>query len=212
MDLKRVDRVFRILPKEEKYYELFDVLVGAVVEGCELLEAYFAREGGEAPSVEALKAIERRGDETTREIMARLQKSFVTPIDRDDMHALATALDDILDAAYASASFAEDSALGAPDEHLVALSRTLLACVREIYDAVEHLNDRDGIGDHCAAVHRLETEADERYRAAVRDLFAGSPDPLRVIRLKELYERIEEAVDRSEDVANILETIVIKNS
>ena len=212
MDLKRVDRVFRILPKEGKYYELFDVLVGAVVEWCELLVAYFAADASEAPSVEALKAIEHRGDETTREIMTRLQKSFVTPIDRDDIHALATALDDILDDAFAAASFAEATALGASNAHLRALSTSLLTSVREIYDAVEHLNDRDGIGDHCAAVHRVESEADEQFRAAMRDLFAGSPDPLRVIRLKELYERIEGAIDRSEDVANILETIVIKNS
>ena len=212
MDLKRVDKVFRILPKEEKYYELFDVLVGAVVEGCELLEAFFRDGSGEAPSVEALKAIERRGDETTREIMARLQKSFVTPIDREDIDALAKALDDILDAAYAAASFAEVTGLGATNEHLQALCRSLLTCVREIYDAVEHLNDQNGIGEHCATVHRVESEADEQFKAAMRDLFAGSPDPLRVIRLKELYERIEGAIDRSEDVANILETIVIKNS
>jgi predicted phosphate transport protein (TIGR00153 family) len=212
MDLTRVDKVFRILPKEEKYYELFDVLVGAVVEGCELLEAYVGGEAGARPSVEALKAVERRGDETTRDIMARLQKSFVTPIDREDIDALAKALDDILDDAYAAASFAEVSGLGEADEHLKALCRLLLTCVREIYDAVEHLNDRDGIGEHCATVHRVETEADERYRAALKDLFAGSPDPIRVIRLKELYERVEGAIDRSEDVANILETIVIKNS
>jgi predicted phosphate transport protein (TIGR00153 family) len=212
MDLKRVDRVFRILPKEEKYYELFDVLVGAVVEGCQLLEAYFAAGPGKAPSVDALKAIERRGDETTRDIMARTQKSFVTPIDREDICALAAALDDVLDDAFAAASFADVTGLGASNDHLRALSRSLLACARELYDAVEHLNDRDGIGDHCAAVHRVETEADEQYRSAMRDLFAGSPDPLRVIRLKELYELLEGAVDRCEDVANILETIVIKNS
>lgn len=212
MDLKRVDKVFRILPKEEKYYELFDVLVGAVVEGCELLDAYFGDAGGEAPSVEALKAIERRGDETTHEIMSRLQKSFVTPIDREDIQALAKALDDILDDAYAAASFAEVTALGAANEHLRALCRSLLACVREIYDAVEHLNDRDGIGAHCAAVHRVESEANEQFKAAMRDLFAGSPDPVQVIRLKELYERIEGAIDRSEDVATILESIVVKNS
>ncbi len=211
MDLKGVDRVFRILPKEGKYYELFDLLVGAVVEGCEMLESYFGG-GKDAPSVEALKAIERRGDETTREIMAMLQKSFVTPIDREDIQALTTGLDDILDDAYAAASFAEVARVGLANEHLKGLCRSLLACVRELYDAVEHLNDRDGIGDHCATVHRLESEADEQYKSALRDLFAGSPDPLHVIKMKELYERIEGAIDRSEDVANILETIVVKNS
>ena len=212
MDLKRVDKVFRILPKEEKYYELFDVLVGAVVEGCELLEAYFGDSSGDTPSVEALKAVEHRGDETTHEIMTSLQKSFVTPIDREDIFELATALDDILDGAYAAASFAEMTGLASSNDHLRALCHSLSTCAREIYDAVEHLNDRNGIGEHCAAVHRLESEADEQYKVAMRALFAGSPDPLQIIRLKELYERIEGAIDRCEDVANILETIVIKNS
>lgn len=212
MDLKRVDRVFRILPKEEKYYELFDILVGAVVEGCELLEAYFGDGPEERPSVEALKAVERRGDETTREIMSRLQKSFVTPIDREDIDALAKALDDVLDDAYAAASFAEVAGLNGTNEHLKALTHSLLTTVRELYDAVEHLNDRDGIGEHCATVHRLESEADEQYKEALRALFSGTPDPMRVIRLKELYDRIEGAIDRCEDVANILDTIVIKNS
>ena len=109
-------------------------------------------------------------------------------------------------------SFAETTSLGTTNEHLQALCRSLLTCAREIYDAVEHLNDRDGIGEHCAAVHRLESEADAQFKAAMRALFSGSPDPLRVIRLKELYERIEGAIDRCEDIANILETIVIKNS
>jgi len=212
MDLKSVDKVFRILPKEEKYYELFDVLVGAVVEGCELLAAYFGDGAAETPSVEALKAIEHRGDETTHEIMTRLQKSFVTPIDREDIDALAKALDDVLDGAYAAANFAEATGFEGTDEHLTALCHSLLTCARELYDAVEHLNDRDGIGEHCATVHRVESEADAQFKVAMRALFSGSPDPLQVIRLKELYERIEGAVDRSEDVANILETIVIKNS
>lgn len=212
MDLKRVDRVFRILPKEERYYELFDVLVAAVVEGCELMRAAFEEGADYAVLADRLKAVERRADETTREIMARLQKSFVTPIDREDIFELARALDDILDDAYAAVSFAEVSSLGASDEHLRSLADALLACVRELYGAVEHLNDQDGITEHCAAVHRLETVADDRFRTALRALFASAPDPLRVIRLKELYERIEGAVDRSEDVANILEAIVIKNS
>ena len=211
MDLKNVDKVFRILPKEEKYYELFDVLVGAVVEGCKQLEAFFGGEE-EAPSVEALKAVEHRGDETTREIIARSQKSFVTPIDREDIDELAKTLDDVLDNVYAAASFAEMTGYTGSNEHIRALCHSLSTCARELYDAVEHLNDRNGIGEHCAAVHRIETEADEQYRAAIRALFSGTPDPLQVIRLKELYERIEGAIDRCEDVANILETIVIKNS
>jgi uncharacterized protein Yka (UPF0111/DUF47 family) len=118
----------------------------------------------------------------------------------------------VLDGAYAAASFADVTGLKESDEHLQALCHSLLTCARELYDAVEHLNDRDGIGEHCAAVHRLETEADAQFRTAMRALFSGSPDPLRVIRLKELYERIEGAIDRCEDIANILESIVIKNS
>ena len=211
MDLKRVDRVFRILPKEERYYELFDDLVEAVVEGAALVADAFA-DRADLPSVAArLKEVEHRGDGTTRDIMSRLQKSFVTPIDREDIHALARALDDILDDAYAAVSFADVTRLGATDEHLQRLGHLLCACVRELRGAIEHLNDRDGISEHCETVHRLETEADDRFKAALSDLFAEGAEPLRVIRLKELYERLERSIDRCEDAANILEAIVIKN-
>lgn len=212
MDLKRVDRVFRILPKEERYYELFNTLVGAVVRGCDLLAQLFAESGDWSARVAELKTVEHAGDDATREIMALLQKSFVTPIDREDIDALATALDDILDGAYTAASFAELSSLPSSNDALRALSTSLAACAHEVSSAVEHLNDQDGISGHCASIHRLETEADAQYREAIRNLFSGSASPVDVIRLKELYECIEGSIDRCEDVANILERIVIKNS
>src|SRR5690349_21588572 len=138
MDLKRVDRVFRILPKEERYYELFDQLAGAVVGGSELLVAGLA-EGADLPkTVEALKAVERKGDDLTREIMARLQKSFVTPIDREDIFALSKALDDILDNTYSALSFAEISGARS-DGHLRALADSLVACTRELHSSIVHL-------------------------------------------------------------------------
>lgn len=212
MDLKRVDKVFRVLPKEERYYTYFDQLVSAVVEGCELLVRFLAEGSDPVATVAQLKAAERRGDDLTREIMTQLNKSFVTPIDREDIQALAAALDDILDHAYGAAAFAEATALGEADDHLRAFAEMLLRCARELDAAIEHLNDRDGIGAHSAAVHRTESEADERYTASLRALFAGSPDPLRVVRLKDLYARLEEAIDRCEDAANILDNIVLKNS
>lgn len=212
MDLKRVDRVFRILPKEEQYYEHFDSLVRSVVEGCELLCRFFADGAGRAALVDEIKAVERKGDEATRSIMMRLQRSLVTPIDREDIQALATQLDDVLDDAYVAASFADASWLEGTNGHLQALSGSLLACARELAAAVEHLNDRDGIAGHCGTVHELETEADGQHRTAMRALFEGAPDPVGVIRLKELYDRLESAIDRCEDVANILEDIVAKNS
>mgnify|MGYP003382146980 CR=1 FL=1 len=212
MDLKRVDRVFRILPKEERYYELFDSLVRSVAEGCELLTRFFADGADRASLVESIKEVERRGDDATRNIMIRLQRSLVTPIDREDIQALATQLDDVLDEAFVAASFADASNLDESNEHLQALASSLLACSRELSAAVEHLNDRDGIRDHCATVHRLESTADDQYRQAMRALFAGAPDPIRVIRLKELYDRLEAGIDKCEDVANILEDIVAKNS
>ena len=212
MDLKRVDRVFRILPKEERYYELFDSLVRSVAEGCELLTRFFADGADRASLVESIKEVERRGDDATRNIMIRLQRSLVTPIDREDIQALATQLDDVLDEAFVAASFADASNLDESNEHLQALASSLLACSRELSAAVEHLNDRRSIRDHCATVHRLESTADDQYRQAMRALFAGAPDPIRVIRLKELYDRLEAGIDKCEDVANILEDIVAKNS
>jgi predicted phosphate transport protein (TIGR00153 family) len=212
MDLKRVDRVFRILPKEERYYELLDRLVETVLDGCLLLCEFFEPGAEQAVLVGKLKSVERRGDEVALEILNRLQKSFVTPIDREDIHDLARTLDKILDDAFGAASFAEASGLGEADEHLRQLAHALVECVRHLDAAIEKLNDRDGISEHCTAFHRLEDEADARYNAAIRSLFSGSPDPLRVLRLKELYERLEDATDRSHHAAAILESIVFKNS
>lgn len=211
-DLKRVDRVFRILPKEERYYELFDDLVAAAVEACEIAASAFEKNADLSGAAHRLKEVERRADAMTCEIMARLQKSFVTPIDREDIHALARALDDVVDETFAAVSFADVTGLGAADAHLVGMCELLVGSIRETRGAIEHLNDRDGISEHCKTIHQLETEADDRYRAALRELFSGETDPLRVIRLKEVYERVENAVDRCEDIANILEAIVIKNS
>jgi predicted phosphate transport protein (TIGR00153 family) len=211
MDLKHVVRMLRVLPKAERYYVYFDQLIGSVVEGCEYL-CRFLREGSDpVATVAQLKGAERRGDDLTREIMVQLNRSFVTPIDREDIFALATALDDILDAAYGAASFAEATGFERPDEHLNVLADLLLQCARELDAAIEHLNDGNGIGAHSSAVHRIEAEADERYIASLRALFAGSPAPLRVVRLKDLYERIEGAIDRCGDAANILDGIVLKN-
>jgi uncharacterized protein len=211
MDLKQVDRMFRVLPKEERYYAYFAQLVESVVEGCEYL-CRFLREGADpVATVAQLKGAERRADDLTREIMIQLNKSFVTPIDREDIFALATALDDILGNAYSAASFAEATRFERPDEPLTGLADLLLQCARELEAAIVHLNDRDGIGAHTTTVHRLESEADERYIAALRALFAGSPDPLRVVRLKDLYARIESAIDRCKDAANILDGILLKN-
>jgi predicted phosphate transport protein (TIGR00153 family) len=212
MDLKRVDKVFRVLPKEERYYELFDQLVGAVVEGCDGLHAYFSANVDAVASVAAIKAAERRGDDVTREILVSLNRSFVTPIDREDIQGLAKALDDILDDAYEAASFAEATGLSEHDEHLRFLADALEKCARALAGAIEHLNDRNGITEHCATVYHLEAEADMRYVAALRALFSGQPDPLRVVRLKDLYARIEGAIDRCNDAANILKSIVLKNS
>ena len=210
MDLKSVDRVFRLLPKEERYYTLFDQLMAAVVEGGELLVSFLEGDGDQASRVVELKAVERRADGLAREITLQLGKTFVTPIDREDISELASALDDILDAAYAVVSFAQATRLDEVDEHLRSLGRTLRDCIRELRGAIQHLEDRDGIAEHCGKIHRLEAEADERYIAALGDLFAGDPDPLRVIRLKNLYELIENGVDRCDDIAFTLEGILSK--
>jgi len=211
MDLKHVDKMFRVLPKEERYYEYFDQLVGAVVEGSEYL-CRFLREGVDPVAVVAqLKGAERRGEDLLREITVQLNKSFVTPIDREDIVALATTLDFIVDSTYRVASFAEATGFERPDEHLNGLADLLLHCVRELAQAVEHLNTREGIGAHTAAVHRLVSEANERYVASLRALFAHASDPIRVVRLKDLYVQIASAVERCKDAANILDGIVLKN-
>ncbi len=203
------------LPKDSKFLEIFDSASGTIVRAAELFVAMLKEPGDWASRVEELKALEHQGDRYTHETLARLNTSFITPFDREDIHALATKLDDILDAIDATGHRLLLYNVTAVPDRLVQLAELLLASVREVQKAVITLHDprrhREALAI-CVEINRLENEADQLHRTVLADLFRNATDPVDIIKQKDLYAFLEEATDRCEDVANIIETIVIKAS
>jgi predicted phosphate transport protein (TIGR00153 family) len=162
--------------------------------------------------VQQLKEIEHRGDDTTHQILTKLNQTFITPFDREDIHRLATSMDDVLDFIYAAGErlmmYKITSAPGAAAE-LVAV---VIKQAQEIGKAVMLLDKHEQVLPHCVEINRLENEADMITRSAIAKLFDSEKDPITLIKLKELYEVLEHASDKAEDVANVLESVVLKSA
>jgi uncharacterized protein len=211
----------RLFSHGEEYFELFERAAGHVVEGARALVALIeSRVPVEQlpAAVARIKDIEHACDHVTHETLARLNKTFITPLDREDIHALATELDDILDlideAAGRLAIYRID--LGSPHTvRLEEMSRLLLRTAEMVAEAVGQLRTMkrpEAIQKACVEVNHLEDEADDLFHAVLAELFARETNPIAIMQWKELYERLEEAVDDCEDLANLLESIVIKNA
>ena len=155
---------------------------------------------------------EHEGDRITHDIIDRLNHTFVTPIDREDILALASALDDIVDFTEEVADYLGLYKIEAPMDQSIKLARVLKAACRQISEAIPRLRGFSDISHYTVEINRLENEGDRITREAMASLFDGGIDPMVVIRWKDLFERLEEAIDATEHVANILEGIVIKNS
>lgn len=203
------------LPKDSKFLEVFDLASSNIVRAVELFCKLLREPEKLAARVEELKELEHQGDRYTHETLARLNTSFVTPFDREDIHALATKLDDILDAVDATGHRLLLYRVGKVPPRLMLLADLLLASAREVQKAVVALHDPSRHKEAlacCVEINRLENEADQVHREALADLFANYKDPVEIIKHKDLFAFLEEATDRCEDVANIIETIVIKAS
>jgi predicted phosphate transport protein (TIGR00153 family) len=165
--------------------------------------------------VQQIKALENDGDRITHETIDALNKTFITPIDREDIHALITTLDDVLDLIDAAAHRLMLYRITRPTPELVAIAVQLVKPVETIKEALlllDNMKNARKILDLCVEVNRLENEADSLHRIAIGNLFDHEKDPISVMKLKEIYENLEHATDRCEDVANVIEGIVIKNS
>jgi len=201
--------------RQQDFFGFFERSAENVVEGCRLLEDLLQDFRDVETKVRRIKDIEHRGDEVTHEVLQNLERNFVTPFDREDIHHLATRLDDILDSVDASASCLHVYVVDAPRPHALTLSKILLESAGNVRDAIRLLRDRKRSAEvqaRCVEIHRLENEGDHAIREAVRDLFQKERNAIDVIKWKDIYEDIETAIDRCEDVANVLEGVVIKHA
>jgi predicted phosphate transport protein (TIGR00153 family) len=205
----------RFMPREGRFFELFSRHAGEIVQGSRELVAMMSGEGDVQARAHAIETIEKRGDKIVRETLRLLHSTFITPLDRNEIHGLITHMDNILDLSedVAHAMFLYD--VREPTPEAKRLADLCLACAEKVSAAVSLLSDSDQsakIMSLCEDIDRLEAEADHVMRAAMVRLFREEPDVLRVIKLKELYEMLEGVTDRCEDVANVIEGIVLERA
>ena len=208
--MARLSQVF--VPKDREFFDLFEEAAGNIVRAADLLDQMLGTFPERKELARDILVCEQEGDRITHDIIKRLNQTFVTPIDREDIILLSSALDDIIDLTEEVADYLGLYKIEAPMEQGVELTGVLRDCGRELAAALQNLTALDALGPHIAAVDRLEDEGDRISRHAIAALFAGGIDPMVVIRWKDLFERLEEAIDACESVANVLQSIVIKNA
>jgi predicted phosphate transport protein (TIGR00153 family) len=199
-------------PKEREFFDLFEEAGGNIVRATELLERMLARWPDHGELSRDIVVCEQEGDRITHDIIQRLNSTFVTPIDREDIYALASSLDDIVDFVEEVADFMALYRIEAPMEQAQHMTRILHESARQISQAIPRLRSFKDIHHFTIEVNRLENEGDRVVREALASLFERGIDPMMVIRWKDIFERLEDAIDSTEKTANILEGIVIKNT
>jgi predicted phosphate transport protein (TIGR00153 family) len=204
--------MFSLFPREEDFFLLFRKQAVLVRETCDSLHAMMETFDRLEERARELKDLEHRADLVAHEIFERLNRTFITPIEREDIHDLASGLDDVIDAAEAIGSRLLLFRVSASTPEAVRMTAILAACGRQIEEAAGSLKNMKNLMGFTIEIHRLENEADAISRQVVADLFSGGHEILDVMRWKEIYGRLENATDQCEDVANTIESIVLKSS
>ena len=205
----------RLLPRDEKFFDLFssvaDISVEAAKLQLELLKTDIARRGA---VVDAIKRLEHQADQLTHDVVTRLDRVFITPLDREDIHLLASRLDDVIDLIDGTASRVQMYHAGVAPPGAILMADVVLRATQQLLLADKGLEkNRDGVVlAACAQVKRLEEEGDSLYHEWVARLFDGAPDALVVIKWKEIYDTLEKTLDHMEDAGNVLESISIKHA
>jgi len=203
----------RLLPREEKFYHLFLKQVEIISEASRLLlEGVRGGKARLAGAATEINVLEHRGDEVIHELFTRLNQTFITPIDPEDIHNLSAALDNVLDGVEDTAHRLVSYRIDPVPPAMVKLSEIVASCAKALKAAFEALENNGPIMEHCIEINRLENVADNILRSALARLFKEEKDPIAVIKWKEIYETLESATDRCEDVANIIEGVVLENS
>lgn len=199
-------------PREDRFYKLFEDAAANVRRSAELLLAMLNDYTDVPAKAKAIKQVEHAGDELTHEIYDQLNRIFVTPLDREDIASIASALDDVLDLIEAAADDFVLYRIETPTRRAIDLAQTILDSALQVQEAVallRHRRDRDALRERLTEINRLENEGDEIYRIAIQDIFA-QPDPVLMIKWKQVYDHLERAIDNCEDVADVLYGVLLK--
>lgn len=204
---------FSLLPREDEYFTLFSQVTEKIQEASTILVEMLQDDNSKFEAYsKRIKDAEHACDELTHMITTKLNKSFITPFDREDIFTLIVALDDVCDYVDAGARAILMYDIKEVSDHAKHLSKVIQSQAMEIHSAISMLRKPDGMNQHIVEIHRLENEADDVYFRAIGELFHRSSDPMTVIKWKELYEILENATDRCESVANIIESVILKHN
>ena len=201
-----------LAPKDREFFDLFEQAGANILRAAALLEEMLDEYPERAELAREILICEQDGDRITHDIIHRLNQTFVTPIDREDIHELSSALDDVVDYTEEVADYLGLYKIEAPMTQAQDLARVLHAAARQIAEAMPRLRGFKDISHYTVEINRLENDGDRITREAIASLFDTGIDPMVVIRWKDIFERLEDAIDSTEHVANIIEGIVIKNS
>ncbi len=205
--------MFRLLPREDKYFDMFNRMASQMTESALLLDKIFSDFENRVTYADKIKEVEHSCDLITHEIVKKLNQTFITPIDREDIHALASGLDDIVDAIEYTARRVILYRVDGPTNHARKMTGVLTRIVASLENAVRSLeNNGEQVLKECVTIHGLENEGDTYHHEAIDELFAYEKDPIILLKMKELYAKMERTIDKCEDVSNILEAIVLKNA
>jgi predicted phosphate transport protein (TIGR00153 family) len=207
--MARLSQVF--VPKDREFFDLFEEQARNVARAAEMLEEMLRGFPETATLARDILLCEQEGDRITHDVINRLNQTFVTPIDREDILELASALDDVVDLTEEAADYLVLYKVEAPMEQAQRLATILKDACRQIAEAMPRMRTFDDISHYIVETHRLENDGDRVTREAMASLFDTRVDPMVVIRWKDIYDRLEGAIDAAEQVANVLETIAIKN-
>jgi len=204
-------RLPRIIPKEEKFFGLLKSSAKNLLDGAELLKDLVHNYTEVEKKVKEIKELESKGDAIIHEIIERLNKTFITPIDREDIHILATELDDVLDAIEGISSRLLYFRIKKPTPECIRLVEIVYEAVKQIEKAISNLGHLDNLHQFCIEINRLENEADQISQEMVGQLLDKEPDWRVAIKWKEIYGRLETAADHCENIANAIEAVVVKS-
>jgi uncharacterized protein len=202
----------RLIPRDEQFFDLFNQLAGHLKTAATLVDQLFAEPHRTTELVRQIKDVEHQADVLTHSINVRIDKSFITPIDREDIHLLASRLDDVIDRLDGTARRVVMLHINEVREPAKQMAHVICSAAELIAQAVVSIKRPSEVSEYASRIKQLEEEGDAIYHEAVGALFAGSPDPLEVIRWKEVYETLEIAIDQCMGVANAVHSISIKNS
>ena len=202
----------RIIPREAKFFEMFAEMASNLTEGAILLRDLLQHYNNVEARIQKLTDIEHRGDELTHAVITKLNQTFITPFDREDIHKLATQLDDVLDYVNSAGERLVTYKVASAPPEAARLADVIVRQCQQLEKAVSVLEKSQGVLDYCVEINRLENEADDIARAAIGRLFETERDPINLIKAKEIYEMLEIATDKAEDAANVLETVVLKSA